>query len=494
VFVEVNRFFDFEGGNMSARTESVNITAKDENVEKEEKRTEGVKRQRIPTAVKIVSVALVPVIVLFVSLFLYGMYIQNAAQIYANITIGGVNVSGLTQEEALQALGVTEHDERINNTRIGLILPDETEIIISGHDVDMQHNIREKVEAAYSIGRGEGVFLDAISYMQSYSAEEMVFNVEFSLNEDLLNSIVTEVAEVYNADLEASVPVILEDRIDFTKGAGQVNANDQRMFELTYVGLFDSLESGNVVEITYELQGDIVFVLEVMELRNEIFVAAASSELDLETLEATECVIGVDFDTHEFATLVGEAELGETVTVYFDFTYPEITQEYMESLLFRDLIGRRTTQAGGTAGRLNNINIANQAINGTILLPGDEFSFNQIVGPRTSARGFQSAPVISNGQFVPGIGGGICQTSSTLFAAIRPSELRVTERRPHSRPISYLPPGWDAAVAWGHIDFRFVNNTDFPLKIYMSLEGRTVTAEVWGTIRDDFPREADWNS
>jgi len=127
-----------------------------------------------------------------------------------------------------------------------------------------------------------------------------------------------------------------------------------------------------------------------------------------------------------------------------------------------------------------------------VLLPGEEFSYNEVVGRRTAERGFKYAPVIMRGELAIDIGGGVCQVSSTLYAAIKPSELRVTERRPHGLPISYLPSGWDATVADGLIDFRFVNNTNYPIRIEMEMVDRKLTAIVYGTIIEDFPIQAGW--
>ena len=127
------------------------------------------------------------------------------------------------------------------------------------------------------------------------------------------------------------------------------------------------------------------------------------------------------------------------------------------------------------------------------MLPGEEFSFNETVGQRTRERGFMHAPSIIDGETVMTIGGGICQTSSTIFAAIRPSDILVTQQQPHRRPVPYLPWGWDATVFWNAIDFKFMNNTNYPLRIEIELEERNLTARIWGTIKDDFPREAGWS-
>ena len=112
-------------------------------------------------------------------------------------------------------------------------------------------------------------------------------------------------------------------------------------------------------------------------------------------------------------------------------------------MLYRDVLGSYTTYGGGSSGRIANIQLACESRNDVILNPGDTFSYNDTVGERTIERGFQSAPVIANGQLVPGIGWGICQVSSTLYAACLNAGLEIVERYPHSKPVAYIPSGMD---------------------------------------------------
>ena len=165
----------------------------------------------------------------------------------------------------------------------------------------------------------------------------------------------------------------------------------------------------------------------------------------------------------------------------------------VDSLLFRDLIGECTTFAHGPQNRLDNIDLTTVAIDGLVLMPGDEFSFNEVVGPRTAERGYKYALALAQGEFFLSIGGGICQTSSTLYAAIRTTDLLVTEQHRHGRPVAYLPWGHDATVFYPYLDFRFVNNTNYPILIEIELVDRDLTAKFYGTIIDDFPVEAGWN-
>jgi len=320
-----------------------------------------------------------------------------------------------------------------------------------------------------------------------YIDEPINFDIEVSINDDVLYNIIQPFTEGYNERLNASGPVIYEDKFIFTKGAGYVTADASEVFLLAEIGIFKSLNTGEPVKLNYNLTDTNKFVTEIVNIHDSIFVEMISSEFDLESISATESAIGVNFDKMAAVELIRDTEPGKTATIYFEFTHPEYSQEDLAELLFRDLFGTRTTWAHGDSNRLENIRLSAEAIDGLILLPGEEFSFNGVVGQRTEERGYKPAPSLLREATVTTIGGGICQTSSTLYAAIKPTELLVTEQQKHGRPVPYLPWGWDATVYWDYLDFKFVNNTDYPLRIDIRTEDRDVIAEVWGTIIDDFP-------
>ena len=129
-------------------------------------------------------------------------------------------------------------------------------------------------------------------------------------------------------------------------------------------------------------------------------------------------------------------------------------------------LGTCTTKfAQSNTNRNTNIQLATKACNGYVLQPGATFSFNTVVGQRTKARGYKEAGVYVNGQTDTGVGGGICQVSSTLFNAALESNMTIVARRAHSLPVSYLPRGRDATVSWGGPEFKFKNPYDFPVMI-----------------------------
>ena len=139
-----------------------------------------------------------------------------------------------------------------------------------------------------------------------------------------------------------------------------------------------------------------------------------------------------------------------------------------------------TTKTTSNSKRNTNVKLAAQAINGTILQPGEEFSFNDTVGQRTAEKGYQGAAAYNNGEVVEEIGGGVCQVSSTLYNAVLKSGLKTTVRRSHTYEPSYVTPGTDATVSWGGPDYKFVNSSDTAVGIRASYSNQTVTISIYG--------------
>ncbi|MBE6963304.1 MAG: hydrolase [Ruminococcaceae bacterium] len=190
---------------------------------------------------------------------------------------------------------------------------------------------------------------------------------------------------------------------------------------------------------------------------------------------------GVSFDTEAAQQLMDAAPPGKTILLPADIRPPAVTAEQLRQLLFRDVLGECRTVVSGTAARKNNVRLAANAMDGTVLNAGETFSFNETVGQRTAARGYRAAPAYVQGETVDEIGGGICQTSSTLYLACLYANLQITERYAHRYTPSYIDWGMDATVSWGGPDYRFTNNTDYPVKISTAYENGQLTVRLLGT-------------
>ncbi|WP_027623743.1 VanW family protein [Clostridium lundense] len=180
-----------------------------------------------------------------------------------------------------------------------------------------------------------------------------------------------------------------------------------------------------------------------------------------------------------FEKIDGDTEKDIEVNAPIDEIKPHIVKEKLSSI--NNLISTFHTNYGdiSSSQRANNIQIATKGINNTILMPGDVFSFNDIVGERTEARGYQSAAVIVGNQVDSGLGGGICQVSSTLYNAALKANLKSVERVHHTLPSSYVPLGRDATVDWGNIDYKFKNTLPYPIYIEGITSGGNVTFNIY---------------
>ena len=194
---------------------------------------------------------------------------------------------------------------------------------------------------------------------------------------------------------------------------------------------------------------------------------------------------GASFDTASAQRMLNDALPGETVSVPADIQEPEITAEELKGVLFRDLLGECTTHVSGTAARVSNVKLASAAFDGTVLNSGEVFSYNDTVGQRTEAKGYKAAPAYVQGETVDEIGGGVCQPSSTLYYACLLANLEITERYAHRYIPAYITRGMDATVSWGGPDYKFTNSTKYPLKIVAKYDKGYLTVQLWGTKTDD---------
>jgi len=170
-----------------------------------------------------------------------------------------------------------------------------------------------------------------------------------------------------------------------------------------------------------------------------------------------------------------------TATLVVRVASPQRTTEVAKTMGIRDVISSYTTTYGGTPGRLNNVQLVAKLIDGTLVKPGGTFSFNDTTGERTAAKGFQEAPVIINGELQNGLGGGICQVSTTVFNAAFEAGLPITARTNHALYIDHYPLGRDATVNYPDLDLRFVNDSDQWILLRTFVGSGSLTVNLYGT-------------
>ena len=282
-------------------------------------------------------------------------------------------------------------------------------------------------------------------------------------------------------DYDTTVPSTYQlgqDSVIFTKGTDGQKVTEEKTLQQIQEA-FQQYDFKDVIEC--DLVDNRLENGEMEAMHKEICQDAKNATLDKKNdYKVVDGKVGVNYQLDDAKKAFSKAKSGETFEVKATITQPEISKADLEKNLFRETLGSYSTYVSGSSVRKNNVRLAGIKCN-TILLPGEEFSFNNIVGQRTTARGFGAAAAYKDGETVDEVGGGVCQTSSTLYNAVLLSNLEVTLRYNHSYVSSYVPIGRDATVSWGGPDFKFKNNTDYPIKVVMSYSNSRLYAKIVGT-------------
>ena len=293
-------------------------------------------------------------------------------------------------------------------------------------------------------------------------------------------------------DLAASLNCTVVDggyRLEKGEGLYITKPADGRMLDAQKLegDLTAMLQSGALTPVACTYQEKKAQTVDVQTLHDQLAGEKAEAVCDKTTGEPTESRVGVAFDVSAVQAQLDAAAPGAEFLADAQVEFPTVSTEELQACMFRDVLGTFTTKCAGPWGRHQNIKLASAAINGKIYNPGEEFWYNSTVGQRTAARGYQEAGVYEAGRTTTGIGGGICQVSSTLYYAVLLSDLDIVLRYCHMFNPGYMPIGCDATVSWGGPDFAFRNSQDYPIKIVTSYNDDTneLTCTIMGTKVDD---------
>ena len=222
----------------------------------------------------------------------------------------------------------------------------------------------------------------------------------------------------------------------------------------------------------------------ILDPLNKQPVDASATSFDTEKLVfvIAESEPGADIDVDgavkDVLAAIDAKEYKKVITVGTTVIEPKVSKDELASLL--GLVSSTTTKTSDKPNRNVNIDLICKAEDGLVLQPGESFNFNDYIGQRTSAKGYKEAPGIYGGTTRMELGGGICQTTGTLFHSVMMADLQVDERHPHSWPSDYVDIGTDATVTWGGSNFQFTNNTEYPIAIHAYYENLHVTMEIYG--------------
>ena len=394
-----------------------------------------------------------------------------------NVTVGNTSLRGMTKQEAKKALSAMQQ-EYLEKPMVIRVLDSSVEL--TGAEARLVFDADEAVNAAF---RNPGsTNLELLPYLQmdtnavKAAVDELgaIFNTTFKQSVWTVNGS----APSLSPDVEEQPGKVLVVK----KGVPQYGLDTQLLYEQVLAG-YNAYQFQVVGECS-ALEPDLPDLEAVLQ---EHYIAPVDAVMD-EHFTIHQEVYGYGFDVEDATAKVAALPYGQTISIPFSRIPAEVTADALLSTLYTDVLGEFQTpyQGDDNNNRNTNLALACAAINGVILLPGEEFSYNDTLGERTAAAGYKPAGTYVNGLTVDTIGGGICQVSSTLYYCTLLADLEIIERWPHGFISNYTDPGMDASVNWPNADLHFSNNTGYPIKIEAYRADGNVTVKIWGTETKDY--------
>ena len=391
------------------------------------------------------------------------------------VTIAGVDVGGLKKSEAVEAVSAAIGNSYETESMTVTVL--DKQLLITPADSGASFDVEGAVAAAFRSGTAgqDDPQVDIIPYL--------------NLNTEAIRSKIADFGKDFPTEGIPTGSQILQETVDGQEQDVLEVTVGTVYYDFSEEALYQAIRKAyNAHRFTadYTCNRMDAAAVDLDALYAEHCIDAVSAELDPETLEVSQSVVGYRFDLEQAKEALLNSQPGDVLKFPFLDIQPDMDTETLKSMLFRDELATYEAYQGSSSNRATNLRLACEALNGIILLPGDEFSYNQALGERTADKGYKGAASYLNGETVTTLGGGICQPSSALYMCTLYADLEIVERTCHSYPSSYVPLGMDATVSWGGPDFRFKNNTDFPIRIDAVADGGKVTIKLIGTETKDY--------
>ena len=436
-------------------------------------------------AIVITICILVFVLIIGVLSTIFALININSDKIISGISILGIDVSGLTQDEAN-----TKITENLNSRLETNLVFNHNGILynVLPSQLECSYDITKAVNEAYSCGRNGNIFVNNFDILNTL-INKVNINVDFSYNNDLYESVVSQMNANFEDGIKQSSYTIDGNNLIITSGKAGNVIKSEELRNLIIDKLTSVDYNTDSIEVPVEeVQPD---GIDIDKIHSEIYKEATDAYYTTDPYAVYPSSNGLDFDISidEAKQMVSTPQ--DTYTIPLKTLYPNVTTNEIGREAFPDLLATYSTSyASSNANRSTNIALAASKINGTVLMPGEEFSFNGTVGKRTASAGFKTATVYSNGQVTTDYGGGICQVSSTLYNSVLRANLEITNRVNHTFTVGYVPIGLDATVSWGAPDFKFKNSRNYPVKIVATTSNKRLTISVYG-LKEDVEYEVE---
>ena len=430
---------------------------------------------------KTIIITLCILFITCLALYVTGIATLPHNTVMNNVYVEDIYVGGMTYDEVLKTM---EKTFLLENQKI-IVNCNGKQAIINGNDIGMAANPIDTAKKVYNYGKSGNLLADGFKNALRLVKKRVVIPVA-EINQELLANKINEFGiQIFGEMIGHYVEI---NEIDTTAtiwpGHTGYNPNDDKSYQEACkivteaiskdkYNIYLPLSVSSPPELTMQIFDGLVYT----DPQN------AQYKVENNTVEIVPEKTGRYINKEEAATLLPLVkEGGEVIKIPYYVSYADITSQMLSDKLFSHTLASYSTNYGGsTANRAANVARAAELINGKVLSPGEIFSFNDTVGDRTVSNGFYTATEYVDGKSVQGIGGGTCQVSTTLYSAALYADLQIVHRENHVMTVGYVPLGQDATVAYGSVDFKFKNTTEYPIKIVATTGGGTITVSIVGT-------------
>ena len=396
-------------------------------------------------------------------------------KILSGVSIMGIDVSKLSQQEATDKLNEIIQSKCEDDITLKY---KDYETTVNGKQINAKFDVEKAVNEAYNIGKGGNILVNNYNILITLIQKKDI-SMDLYYDDGLLSTAIEGISSKMPDSVKQSSYYVEDDNVIIVKGKSGVKVKEDTMKE-EIVSVMKKLEEKNII-ITIPVETVEPDAIDVEKIRNEIYKAPQDAYVSSNPTTVHTHVNGVDFNIsiEEAKKLLEEDK--EEYKIPLKITVPKIKVENLGEKAFPDLLATYTTRYDPTnKNRSNNLTIAAGKINGTILMPGEIFSYNKVVGARTIAAGYKEAGAYAGGKVVKDVGGGICQISSTIYNTALLANLEIVDRSNHQFLTSSVPVSRDATVSWGGLDFKFKNTRTYPIKIVASAKNGLAKVSFYG--------------
>jgi len=422
---------------------------------------------------KILITALSIIFLLFISTIFAILNINNS-NIISGVYIEEFNLSKLSKDEAISKI-----NEKVNAIENIELSYGEYNTIVKLEDIGLEISSKKSLNDAIKLGKTSNIVIDNYRILLA-NIFKTKFELDIQIKEEKFEETIKNMqAEIPEAIKEYSCD-IKEDGLIITNGKSGQKIIKEELRKYIIENIKEQF-NGNITVISIPTKVEEPEAINIEKIYNEIYKEPQNAYVVEEPFELHKEENGIDF-----AITIQEAkeilkENKETYIIPLKISEPEIRIEDLGDKLFKQTLAKYTTiYDAGVANRAHNIALAAKTINGTILLPGETFSYNKVLGNPSKANGYKLGTAYVGGKVVDSYGGGICQVSSTLYNSVLYANLEIVERYNHSYVVNYVPAGRDATVSYGGKDFKFKNTRNYPIKIVANAKNGVASVSIMG--------------